>query len=123
MKGFRKLFPDTSFKLFSKFRIVEQQLLYGIPAMSKFSIVVAEPLSGFLDHVLVNSNVDDLPYFTDSFSVHDIEFRQAERRSNFVLHHFHLCTVSIYAVAFLDLTDPADIETNRCIIFQSISAC
>lgn len=76
----------------------------------------------FFDYVEINAEVHYLPYFGDTFAVHDVEFGAAERRSHLVLDDFDFgsCTELLFTV--LDAGGFADIDADTGIEFQCIAA-
>src|SRR6185312_5951457 len=67
--------------------------------------------------------IEDFADLRDAFAVHDVELDLLERRSDLILHHFDACGIADNVVAILDLTRAADIEPDRSIEFQCITAC
>src|SRR5437867_1086989 len=58
----------------------------------------------------------------DSFVEHDIELGLPERRRHLVLDHLDPDVVADDRLAFLDRTDPADIEPERSIELERLAA-
>src|SRR5690349_603923 len=81
---------DLLLELVRHFRVILKELLGSIAALGDLGAIVAVPRTALLDDFELCAEVDDLAVFADAFAEHDLEFRNAERRRQLVLHHFNL---------------------------------
>ena len=93
--------PDLSFQFFGKFGIIYQQLLNRVAALPKFSGIIAEPATTFLNNTHFHAHIDDLTGFGNSFAIDHVKFGLAEGRRHFVFNHFHLYAVTNGLVTIL----------------------
>ena len=83
-------FPNLGFQLLAQFRIILQQLLDRIPALTELGIVIAEPGTTLLEHAQIHAQIDDFADFGNPLAVKQVEFGLTERRRNLVLDHLDL---------------------------------
>ncbi len=99
-----------------------KNLLHRITTLTQFVSFIGKPATRFFHDFEFDTQINDFSDFGDSFAIHDVEFHYFKRRSHFVFHHFHFRSVTSDVVCgFLNLTDPADVKTNRCIEFQCVT--
>src|SRR6202050_1566156 len=84
--------------------------------------VVAVPGSGLVDDSLRGADLDDLAFARDAGAIHDLELSFAKWRRHLVLDDLDTCLVADHFLAVLDGTDAADVEPNRSIEFQRVTA-
>ena len=102
--------------------VVFQQLLHGVASLADLAVAVREPRAGFLDHAVVDAQVDDLADLRDALAEHDVEFRTFERGCHLVLHDLHLRACSQLFLAVLDDRHAADVDAHAGVEFQGIAA-
>src|SRR6266478_1308466 len=78
----------------------------------------ADPRPALFQHALLNAEVNQVAFARNSFAVDDVEFRLAERRRHFVLHHLRARARAHHFVAFLDRLDAPNIHAHRRIKLQ-----
>src|SRR6266478_4520468 len=78
----------------------------------------ADPRPALFQHALLNAEINQVALARNSFAVDDVEFRLAERRCHFVLHHFRACARPHHFVAFLDRLDAPDVHAHGRIKLQ-----
>ena len=69
-----------------------------------------------------HAEIEQIAFERDTFAVENIEFRFAERRRHFVLHHFSSRARAHDAIAFFDGLNAADVQANGSIEFQGSPA-
>ena len=74
--------------------------------------VVSEPGTRLADDAVLDGNVDEASLSRNSLPEHDVEFRNPERRSNFVLDDLGSYPVSDVVGSLFDRLDPPDVDTN-----------
>ncbi len=100
-----------------------EQILHVLASLSEALALVREPRTALFDDVIVRCEIDQIAFARDAFAVHDVELGLAERRSAFVLNNLYAGSISDHAVAVLDRTDAANIQTDARVKLQSLSAC
>ena len=105
-------FAHFALDFFHQRFVGRQQILDGVTALCESPVAVRIPRTAFFDYVEINAEVYYLPYFGDTFAVHDVEFGAAERRSHLVLDDFDFgsCTELLFTV--LDAGGFADIDAD-----------
>src|SRR6266446_4687495 len=78
----------------------------------------ADPRPALFQHALFDAQIKQVAFARTSFAVHDVEFRLAERRRHFVLHHLRARARAHHFVAFLDRLDAPNIHAHRRIKLQ-----
>ena len=78
----------------SYFRMFLQVVLRVILALADLLSVISEPGTTLLHDVLINGKIDDASLSGDTLTVHDIEFRFTERRSNLILNDLYTSVVT-----------------------------
>src|SRR5882757_4296038 len=102
--------------------MIAQELLGILAALTDPLARVAEPGARLLDDAGLDAEVDQFADTADPLAIHDVEFDLAERRRHLVLHHLDPRRVADDLVALLDLTGAADLQPDRGIEFQRITA-
>ena len=74
------------------------------------------------NNVKINSHIDYFASFGDTFSEHDVEFNNAERRCYFVFHHFYFRGVANDFFFVFDAASAANVEAYGRIKFQRVAA-
>src|SRR5579863_10224097 len=80
---------------------------------------IAEPGAGLLDHVLHDTDVDEIPLTRSALAVKNVEFGFFERRSDLVLDDLNPRPIAHHVLAVFDRRDTADIDTHGRIELQS----
>src|SRR5216683_7431878 len=70
-------------------RVVLEELLGILAALTEPLAAVGEPRAALLDDPLVHGEVDEIAGARDALAVHDVELRLAERRRHLVLDDLH----------------------------------
>ena len=100
-----------------------QEFLHGITTLSQSAVTIGEPAAALLDDTIFHTKINNLTHLGDTLAEGDFEFTFAERRCHLVLHHLYAHLVTDYLVTILDACNTTDIQTNRCIELQGITAC
>src|SRR5689334_4165395 len=79
---------DLAFDLRRQLRVVLEELLGVVAALSEPGLTVGEEGARFLHQVLLHAEVQQASLARDSLSVLDVELGLAERGRDFVLHDF-----------------------------------
>src|SRR5262249_31105619 len=102
--------------------VVAQELLGVLAALADALAAVREPRPRLLHHTGGGAEVDELADLRDPFAIHDVELHHPERQSELVLHHLHPGLAADHRVTLLNDADTANIEPNRGIELQRITA-
>src|SRR3569833_2003483 len=70
---------------------------------------------------MVNTQVDNLSGFGNTFAEHDIKLSNTEWRSNLVFNNFNFYAVTRYFVGILNLRYTAYVQTNRSIKLKRVT--
>ena len=92
--------------------ILAQKLTGILFTLTDTVTFVAVPGTRFVNQVQMHTKIDDLTHVIDATTVHDLEFRLFEWRSNLVLDDFNPRFITNDFVTFLNSADAADIKTN-----------
>src|SRR5690606_17443067 len=103
-------------------RIFAQEVLGILTSLTKTLRIVGEPGTRLLDDASLDAEIDDLTRLGDALPIHDVEFDLLEGRSQLVLHHLDAGLVAHHLVAILDRADATNIQTDRSIELQRITA-
>ncbi len=87
--------------LIHDFRMLAQVCFRIFASLADLVAAVCEPCAALLDDADGSCQIQNVSFFGDSFSEHDIKFCLAERRSYFVFHDFDSGTVSDHLSALL----------------------
>src|SRR3569833_3463866 len=71
---------------------------------------------------MVNTQVDNLSGFGNTFAEHDIKLSNTEWRSNLVFNNFNFYAVTRYFVGILNLRYTAYVQTNRSIKLKRVTS-
>ena len=71
---------------------------------------------------MFDAQVDQFTFPANAFAVKNIEFGLTERRGNFVFDDFDFGFVTNHVIAFFNLTGTADVEADRGIEFERVTA-
>ena len=85
-------------------------------------IVTMTKVNTLLDDVQLHRQINQFDPLRDALAIHDVEIRFFERRRNLVLHN--LCTrpVTNDLAAVLDGLSAADVDADRGVKFQRVTA-
>ena len=84
--------------------------------------VKTEPRTAFFHDAHVGGDIEDGTGFTDTLVVHDVKFRDFERRSHFVFDDFDPRPVAGDGIADFDRGGFADVHADGGVEFQRIAA-
>src|SRR5204863_5567858 len=93
-----------------------------LAALADALAFVAIPGPAFFHQILGHSQIDQVTFFGDAFSVNDVELGLAEWRRHLVLHNLDLGAVAGNHFAIFNRRDAADIGTDARIKFQRAAA-
>ena len=82
-------------------------------SLSDLLSFICIPRTTLLDKINTNCQIQNISFFGDSFSKHDIELCFFKRRRNLILHDLDAGSVADHLSALLQRLDPADIHTDR----------
>src|SRR4051794_7663149 len=100
---------DLSFDLSRQLRVVLEELLGVVAALSKPGLAVGEERARFLDQILLDAEVEKPALTGDPLPVLDVELGLTEGRRDFVLHHFDADPIADRLGAFFQRFDPTDV--------------
>ena len=84
-------------------RIVIQELLDRITALTYVIALIGEPRATLLEDAHVGSRIDDLAYTVNALTEEYVKLSTTERRSHLVLDHTHTRHLADHIVALLNL--------------------
>ena len=90
--------------------------------MADCSIIILIKRSRFAQDSVLNTQINNIARLADTFVIHDIELSRAEWRRNFVLNNFDARAVTADLIAVLNLPNPANVCSHRCIKLKRITA-
>src|SRR6185437_847560 len=112
-KGLQAQFAaQFDFQLGRNILIFFQELLRILASLANPLTFIAEPGSGFLHHTLVHSQVQQVSFAGDAFSVHDVKFGLSEGRSRFVLYNLDFSPRAYHQIGVFDGGNAADIHAD-----------
>src|SRR5207237_3413403 len=103
-------------------RMLPQIQLGVLTTLADPLAVIGEPGAGFLDDAGLHPEIDQLAAFRDALAIHDVEIDDLEWRRHLVLDHLDPGLVADHLVAVLDRADAADVEPDRGVEFQRLTA-
>src|ERR1019366_694524 len=87
--------------------------LGGIAALADERALVGDPRALFLQHLVLEAEVEERAELGNALVVHDVELHLGERRGDLVLHDLDLGAVADdLALGRLDLVLPADVDAD-----------
>jgi len=98
--GLRRLFSALHHGWSDHIRMLFQECLRSISALTESFIFVAVPGTALFDDVHVGSEIEEIAFLGNAFAVNDVEFDFFERRSHFIFHDLHASAIAddIFAV-------------------------
>src|SRR5262249_59121980 len=93
-----------------------------LAALADALAIEGEPGARLLDDPGLDPEIDQFSRLGDALAIHDVEFDLFERGRYLVLDHLHACLVADHLLALLDGADAADVEADRGVEFERVSA-
>src|SRR5215471_10733736 len=93
-----------------------------LAALANALAVVGKPRSRLLDNAGLNPQIDQFTAFRYPFAIHDVEVDDLEWRRHFVFDDFYARLIADYLVSLLDRSDAPNIQANRSIKLQCVTA-
>ena len=105
-----KLFANAVLYFHRHGAVLFEKITGVVLALADAFLVVAVPGARFFDDISVDAQFEDLAFARDALAVENVEDRFAERRRNFVLHHFYARLRADHFVVLFDRADTANIQ-------------
>src|ERR1700694_4027935 len=102
-----------SVELLSNFRIRNEKCARVLAALPNAFTRVTDPRAALFHQLLCDAQVQQIAFAGHALTVEDVNFGLAERRGNFVLHHFYLGSVADHSLSVLDRRHTADLDAHR----------
>ena len=99
-------------------RVLREERLHVLPALTELLALVGEPGARLLDEAEVDRDVEERPFAADPLAVHDVELGLLERRRALVLDDLDPGAVADHVGPVLDRLDPADVQPDRGVELQ-----
>src|SRR5262245_2892447 len=99
-------------------RVVLQELLDVLAALTQTLAAEREPRAALLDDLLVDRQIEQVALARDALAVHHVELGFAEGRRDLVLDDLDPRAASNDDVAVLDGADAADVDADRGVELQ-----
>src|SRR6266446_482083 len=110
------------FELFANVFVFLQEDAGVIAALAHALAAKADPRTALFEQAFFDTEVDQVAFAGDTFTVENVEFGFAEGRGDFVLHHFAAGARTDDAVAFLDGLNAANVQANGSVELQRAAA-
>ena len=107
------------FYRFKRFFVLFELQPRVIESNSEFFSFKRQTRAGFRDNAVFNSGIQNIRLIRNTLTVHNIEFSNPERRSNFVFYDFRFRPVPYHLLAFFHLRDAAHVYAHRTVKLQS----
>src|SRR5690606_3323574 len=114
--------PDLLLDIPQDVRIRLEEFLDVLPALAEPLLAQVEPGARLPDDTEVGPDIDDAADGRDALVVHDVELGLAERGRHLVLDDADPRPDADALLALLDRLDPADVEPDRRIELQRVTA-
>ena len=102
------MLADAAFYFLCYFRVVEEELLHGIPSLANLAVAVGKPRSTLAQNGQLYAHVYDLADLGYAFAKYDVELYLAEWRCYLILYHLHARAVAGSGIAVLYLADAGE---------------
>src|SRR2546423_3787710 len=102
--------------------MIFQSLLRVFATLAKALAFVREPRAAFFNHTIVTSEIQQVAFARDAFTVHDIEFGLTKGRRDFVFRDLNFRAIADDAIGIFDRADATDVETQAGIKLQRAAA-
>src|SRR5437763_4124604 len=99
-------------------RVLAQEGLGVLTALTELLAFVGEPRPRLLDDAEIDTDVEQRTFAADALPIHDVELRLTERRRHLVLHDLDARAIADDLGGVLDRLDAADVEPHRRIELQ-----
>src|SRR5690606_10187715 len=116
------ILTECSFDLAGHFRVVLEILLGVFTALPEPLGIIGEPRTRLFDNTSLHAKIDQLTGLGNASTIHDVELHLLEGRSKLVLDDLDTGLVAYDFITFLDRADTTNIETNRSIELESVTA-
>src|SRR5215208_2998791 len=117
-----KLLIDVGEDATAHLVVLLEELLGVLTPLTKPLVAVGEPGTGLLYHVVLNTDIQEAPFFGDTLTVHDVELDHLERWRHLVLNDLDPRLVAHRVVAGLQGPDAPDIEPYTRVELQRPAA-
>src|SRR5262249_61950021 len=104
------ILTDRGLDLLRHVRILLEECLGVLAALTDALAVIGKPGARLLDHAGLDAEIDELAGLRYALAIHDVELDRLERRGKLVLDHFDAGLVTDHFVALLDRAIAADVE-------------
>src|SRR5438067_1833189 len=116
-----RLLADLGLDLRGDIRVVAEELLGVLAALSEPGLAVVEPRAVLRDDAGEEAHVDEPAFARDAFDREDLELGESERRRDLVLHDLHPHAPSDDVRAVLDLLDRTHVQADRRVELQRLA--
>ena len=110
------------FYFLHELRFFAEEFFDGFATLTESFAIVFEEGAGLVHDAVLDSEVEHVADFGDAFVVHDVKLGGAERCGDFVFDDFDLCAVAGDIVAFFDLADATNVETDGSVKLEGVAA-
>ena len=115
------MLTNTAFDLLFQLGMIVKEVRCVLTALANSLAIVGIPRTGLFDHILLNTQLQNLAGSVNTLTVKNLEFSLTKWRGYFVLHHFHPSLVAHNLVAIFHRTDSANIQSHRRVKLQCIT--